>query len=160
MKTEMQQLKENTEREKAKDVVETILTYYRSIFDELDEAIMWEMRSAVLSTFAIMMSIITIAVPIFLVGIDFPEHIQNYIDLGGTVTWVVILRMYFLTGDRKLVHGKLTAATKILKELGWLETFEKRGNKRRKKVKLRSPFKRFKEFWERVGQREGLEVNA
>lgn len=147
MQTEMEKLKENTLKEKSKQTMESVFAY----LDELD--VLW---TAALkegrSNLNLMMVVIIVQI------------VLSFFSPLALLCFVVYLLLMFRQGkinERIEQHkGKTLGVWKTLYLLGIVQSdVEDEINKRKKKVKTvnASPFKRFKEFFERINSKQKQE---
>jgi len=157
MKTELQQLEENAKIQYAKERVEELGSELNTLLDQAREMKRWERRTMNLNIFGI---------AIYLAALAY----AGYADLPETVTvglanyWLMIfffliIRENYFGRKFEYLDGKIDGIFAAL-ELLYPDSVDRSGGNARRKVKRPSMFKRFKEFFERVGQSKSKEVPA
>lgn len=156
MKTELEQLEENTRIEKAKQTAKEIHDKILAMLDDIIDGLQWERRANHLFFFTLMTQLGVI----FWSGYNFEdiEVLRSHIDILSTLTWLTLLRLYWHTAVRRYREGKFEGYLDAMVDLGYATRDEQDGM--RKRIKNASPFKRFKEFWERIGERKRKEAMA
>lgn len=158
MKTEMQQLKENAEQEKAKHHIKSVMQFYVDSFDETKEHMRWAIRAAGLT-----MVVVALWFPLlaWMAWLELPQDFIN--DIMGwyfNIFFVCVLREHHHDRNWKAAEGKLDGVHRTLVLLGWIEDDDAVGGRRRKKIRNRSYFSRYKELWERVKSGKSQEAYA
>jgi hypothetical protein len=139
--TEMQQLEENAHKEKAKQSMEAVFAY----IDEIDELWSVALKEAGRN---LNLMIVVVVVQVLL---------SFFSPLALLCFFLQLILMYRQSKINERIEqykGKIFGVWKVLYFLGLVsEDMEDEVNKRRRKVKVirTSPFKRFKELFERVG---------
>lgn len=156
MKTEREQLEENTRIEYAKQRTQEFRDFLATLMKEWELAFYWEARGTALFLFAMAVNLILIIASGFFVEF---EVIRTPLDFLSTIVWLTLLRVYWLMAERKYAEGRLDGCFATLEQLGMLDKDDDFGGKKRR-VKEKSAFKRFKELFQRVGQNQIKEVPA
>ena len=144
MKTEREQLEENTVNQYVKERNEALQAYLRKCIDEYGALANEYLRRLK-----------------FLMVAHIPLIAAVFVD---TIIWLFAFLLVMICWARvnsskerlEYKEGELDGAFRTLKALGMLDD-DIRGKRRKVHLK-KSPFKRFKEFWERVGTRSNKEA--
>lgn len=159
MKTEMEQLQENAKMQYAKERVEELYVRLHEALDGQIEALRWKRRTGLLQLF----NITTYFVALFL-----HQYLEVPYEVFANISMVIYLVLLFLLTVREMTFEKQARYHEGVFDgiFTTLETLypnmkDDAGNDRQvKKVKRESLYKRFKEFFERVGQKQTKEVPA
>jgi hypothetical protein len=156
MKTEREQLEENTKVQKAVETAEGVKAYIEYLIDECNEAFRWEMRGDVLFFSVMGLNLLTL---FFCMSyFETREPVALQMDLFSLLIWISLLRSYWLMGERKRAVAEIEGVLNILELLGHAK-FEN-GSGSIKRLKHKSMFQRFKELFERVESKDGKEAYA
>lgn len=146
--TEMEELKKNTERQYVKERHEEMLAWLETTSKEIDDMFDASRRRMKWELAVLAVQVLTIFV-------------------GPDILWIVAFNVWLvlifvrhvqLDMPRSRKIGEMMGALKALEILGIVEKHDDNGDKRTKKVKVKSRFKRFKEFFERMGSKNKVEV--
>lgn len=154
MKTEREQLEENTRKEAAKQRAETVHNKILAMLEDILDGLQWERRASTLFFFTLSLYFFVIFWATY--WFDRPDALEIQIDFFSTLMWVTLLRVYWHMARRMYREGKFEGYLEAMVDLGYATKDENDGM--RKRIKNASPFKRFKEFWERVGQGNSKEA--
>lgn len=144
----MQQLEENAKKEKAKQTMEAVFAY----IDEIDELWSLALKEA-RKNLNLMMWVVVIQI--------FLSFFSPLALLCFFLTLILMYRQSKINERIEEYKGKIFGVWKALYLLGVVDSdMEDDINKRRRKMKVASvsPFKRFKEFFERVGSKNKQEA--
>jgi hypothetical protein len=149
--TEMEQLKKNTEEQYAKEKFAALFAWTDEVEAEWDLAIKESKKN-------LNITLVVIIVQMILgFGFNSPLWILCYL------LWLILfMRQGVLQARCQKHRGRLNGAFKALYLLGMadIDIEQKRGKKRKIKRFTVSPFKRFKEFFERMGAKNKQEAHA
>lgn len=156
MKTEMEQLKENTQRQYAKERVEELVQRMEEARLEWRHNLRWKLRTTNLQL---------LNITCFWIGLvysaiqDAPEEIVASANYWFMLLFALLLmREHYFDRYAQYAEGVLDG---IIMALETLYPQDSQGDGEvRKKVKKVSLFKRFKEFFERIGEGKTKEVPA
>lgn len=157
MKTEIEQLEENAKIEYTKQRVEELGKEITVLQEQRCEMKRWERRTATLN-FANILAFWTII--IYSAATDLPHTVSDVAtDYWLLIFFFLIIREHYFNRQYEYFDGKIDGIFVAL-DLLYPDNNRDEGGNARRKVKRRSMFKRFKEFWERVGQGKTKEVPA
>lgn len=156
MKTEMQQLEENTKEAYAKQRVGELSEKIDELHKEGLGAMNWASRTAILQGFNIANYFLCIVVAQY-----YTDGLPDWAIIAYLLLFTFIMaREHFFMKRFAYIDGTLDGIYLIL-DILYPNSDRDEGNKRQtKKVKAKSMFERFKEFYERVGQKQSKEVPA
>lgn len=155
MKTEMEQLEENTHIEKAKQTANALSKYYMELLEDTIVKIDWTLRSSSMLMFTFVMHF---AVLFLMLWLDMSDTFISVISELFTVLMLVgIFRNFYHENRLASTRGELEGCEETLRVLGYLPP---KGTKKRKVHLQKSPYERFKEFFERVGKKQSKEAHA
>jgi len=149
--TEMEQLKRNAEKQYLEEKFAALFAWTDQVEAEWDLAIKKNKKNLYITL------VVIIAQVILSFGFNSPLWIPCYF------LWLILfMRQGFLQARCEKHRGRLDGAFKALFLLGLTDTDieQKRGKKRKIKRFAVSPFKRFKEFFERMGAKNKQEAHA
>lgn len=159
MQTEMQQLEENAKIQFYKERVAELDGYIQEIQQNRRVARAWRERTVFLNLTSIAAYWIALGISAWQ---DLPEEVVT-----GVQNWWLLIFFFLILREHhfdKKYHdyaGQLDGVLRTLEILYPQGRIEDEGNDRQvKKVKRTSLYKRFKEFFERVGQKRSKEVPA
>lgn len=153
--SEMDQLKKNTEIERAKRIGSELLHQYTMLGENWLESERWERRSSMLFIFAWCTSLITFAFAI--VG---NEWMRLALDWHQLIVFGTLFRSMYYTIKEQRAWGEFKGFRNALVILGYMTEFEDMSEKQKRRATRKGLFPRFKELFERVGKKEGQESYA
>lgn len=147
---EMDQLKQNTERQRAKDTVNGIMQYYVDSWDEAYAAKNWTLRATLLTASVACTFLSTIILGVIL---SVPEDVLSLAsDWIFTIFILCVFREHWHDREWKETEGRLDGVYHTLVKLGWIDDDLDLKGRDPKKVKNQSMFSRYKELFERIGK--------
>lgn len=147
----MEQLKRNTEKQYVEERFRELFDWMEQVEIEWDIAIKRARKNLNITFVVVVMQAILSFV------------LNSPLWMICFIIWMILfMRQGHLTADCELHKGRLLGANKALFLLGMvdIDIEEKIGKKRKRKLFITSPFKRFKEFFERMGAKNKTEVHA
>lgn len=164
MKTEMKQLEENTKREKAKQQAETLISRIVELLRLEIQALRKRMRADVLF-FATVVLYFALLIYGIVRGIDLESGV---LSVSLTASYILFffsfLRSIHFTILFQKAKSKREGFEEALSYLGLIEEqgcdCDECGSKKKKTKLFTSPFKRFKELFERLNSKDKKEVYA
>jgi hypothetical protein len=157
MKTEREQLEQNTKIAYAQQRAEELGNTVTRLQEERWEAKRWEFRTSSLNLLNILSYWIMVTYAAF--TDTAPEIVDTATDFWLLLFFFLILREHHYNKRFQYLDGKIDGILVALETLFPDSNRDDEGNAPRK-VKRRSMFKRFKEFIERIGQSQTKEVPA
>jgi len=162
IKTEMQQLEENARRQQAKDKATDITKRLLELLEIESKKLRWYMRSHTLVMIVMLAYFIILGILLFSsLGAD---TVDTYLDFTFLIWVVAIARSNWHEARWQRARGDRKGFEEALVMLGMLDVEECDCDncKKKKKIKVasKSPFKRFKEFFERMGSKKPEEAYA
>lgn len=158
MKTEREKLEQNTREAYAQQKADEFIEFITAMIDESIEMHRWQQRASKMTIFTVF---------IWFAFIPFGEFIQTPADVFDvahewlfTIFIMMVFRSHWHDLRWKYADGKVDGALAVLEKLGYSKNDDELKKKKKKRVKYKSPFKRFKEFWERMGSKENQEAFA
>lgn len=147
--TEMEQLKQNTEIERAKQQAEGVKAYLESLFEKYFETLRWRFRGETLDAITFMAYW---AGSLIMLINDVPEDTYRQImDLAFIPLAVSVMRTMFLFAISCRAQGELDGCINTLTKLGMMREIDRNdGNARRRKAQRKPLYERFKELFERT----------
>lgn len=146
--TEMDELKRNTEVERAKQQAESLKAYLDSLFENLFERLRWRFRGENLDLFAFFGYW---ACALILSFSDVPMDTREMLmDLAFIPLGVSVMRTMFLFALYTRSQGELDGCITTLTKLGMMKEIDRNDGERRKRTQRKPMFERFKELFERT----------
>lgn len=158
METEMQQLKRNTEIQKAKETRDEIVEYIRALDAEIIDRLRWHERARNLEL-TVLLTHFGVIFALAFSDVSYAQY--SWIpDLSFIVFIVVALRSSVIHTQAIGAMREQAGVIKTLQIIGMIPKDEDPRTKRKVKVKRWSPFARYKEFWERITEKKTQETYA
>lgn len=158
METEMERLKRNTEEQKVKQVHSELAAYIHELDLEIADRERWHGRSRNLELIMLFVHFSTI---IALAVQDVSYESYGWITDVSFLVWMITMIR------SSVIHTQVLAAVreqigiiKTLRIMGMIKGDDDIGTKRKKEVKKWNPFSRYKEFWERITEKQTQEQYA
>lgn len=153
--TEMEELKKNAEMALYKQRTEEVSKYLLHLIDETLRLGLWHSRCSVLTGFSFLCYWLVLIIALFA---DLPDEFRRtMLDFSFLVIIVAWIREQHHYRKWREAEGEWKGAVTILRKMG-IPLPEEDGTKRRKSVRRESPFKRFKEFFERIKSKDPMEA--
>lgn len=151
MKTERQQLEENTERQYALERFEEVAKYIDGLYFKATKAYEASKRN-----FRLELATFALWVGTLIIGAN--PTLQNL----AWILWIVVLVRSWLFLYPKIVYygAKIEAAIEVLQILGFTDQNKTNKRKRRLRLKFKHPFAGVKEAWERAKRKARKEAYA
>jgi len=149
-KTELEKLKDNTRKAYAEQRTNELIEMLSDITEKWLESKIWEIRAARLTLFTLFSHFIIVVLCVLLNTPPEVADITNLLTL--LVFFTALIREHTLARLAEYNEGVVDGALKTLEQLDLLQKND--GNKIRRQVKERSPYSRFKELWERLGEQQ------
>lgn len=150
--TESERLEMNTAMEYAKQRTEEFQKFFTGLIENANDKMYWKWRADVLelTVLAVHMGVILILA----ITTDYGDWAQEIIDWSFLLFVVVAIRSWWHHSRWCRAEGELEGAIRTLEmlDMAKFERDDSDDEKRKSKAKAKSPFKRFKEFWERIGK--------
>lgn len=155
--TENEQLKHNTEMAYAKQRAQAISDYLDKLTTDSLAALDWKLRADGLEFFTLSMYLLGV---IFTSVWNTPEEVVDFmVQAFILVIWGVMIRAWYFHSKWRYAEGEYDGFINTMKIMGYLP--EDLGNDRKRRVvKRKSLFSRFKELFERVGEGKTKESYA
>lgn len=146
--TEMEQLKKNADEQYVKERYDEVVEYIRKLSKEVDDL---GVKSKKINAIELGLIAAQLIATVFA-----PDFVWAVFWVGWFFT--MLHRVYNIDMPRRFKLGKMLGAIETLEILGIVTKTEDGNDRNTKPVKVRSLFKRFKEFWERMGSKNKVEV--
>ena len=158
MKTEMQQLKENTEQQFIKERFDELHKELHALYEIRRDRLYWAARSRMLTHFVAAMMLVIILVNTLL---GYPDIAALYEFTLVFIFMVTLLRSHEHENRLFMIQGRIDGFIQALQILKIVpENEPPAGRKKRKRAPWSSPFRRFKEFFERMESKDKQEQYA
>lgn len=155
--SEMEDLKKNAEMALHKQRADEVHKYLVYLIDETLRLGLWHSRCSALTLLAFLGYWIAFTIALFA---DLPDEVRRgALDLHFIVIVVAWAREAFHHRRWRETEGEWKGAVTVLRKMG-VPLPEDDGDKKRKSMKRESPFKRFKEFFERMKSKDKMNAYA
>lgn len=142
-----------------KERIEEVSQYYEDTFAATKEAEIVHIRARLCDNAMFLTWVLTL----IWLGLGDEEFYSRYEwikEIAFTLYLLTAVRAWFHFTIYREIHGVHEGCKETLRCLGYLERDNDRGDKTKRKVKRKSLFERYKEFWERVGTKDKQEAYA
>ena len=155
--TEMEELKKNADMALYKQRTDEVSKYLLHLIDETLRLGLWYSRCSMLTLLTFLAYWIILSIALFT---ELPSEMRRTaLDLQFLVILVAWVREAFHHRKWREKEGEWTGAVTILRKMG-VPLPEEGDGKRRKIMERKSPFRRFKEFAERMKSKDPMEAMA
>lgn len=156
--TEMEQLEQNAKLEYAKQRASEIKDYILELLEKRADLFRWKMRADTMEAFAI---VCYMGLMIYSLIAEIPEEVLHVsADWYFLIIFICMIRAWYHHSRWRAIEGEWKGMVTTMKLLGHDIFEDDDGDKSKTKVKRKSMFARFKEFFERVGVNETKEQPA
>lgn len=154
----MEELKKNADMALYKQRTEEVHKYLVHLIDETLRLGLWHSRCSALTALTFLCYWIVLIISLFA---DLPDEFRRtMLDFSFLVIIVAWLRENHHHSKWREAEGEWKGAVTVLRKMGVPLPEEDDGSKKRKSVKRESPFKRFKEFFERMKAKDKMAATA